>query len=425
VWFVRLESTLGRWLVVGAVMAAAGTLAWSVIKPGLAEWIWRGAIEAADLERVAAWDPSNPAVQTRLGRMLKESADPEDLARARAHLEAALRQWPSHGFAWLHLADALYREGDRDRAQQALDRALRLDAHNVTLRWEAATLLLQRGDPKTAAEHLRYVVAIDPQQRRVAFQLLRRLAGPVAPMDELLPTDTDALTAIVRAAIREADPALARAAWERRARLSPALPLDVTKGYLKLLIDHGEGEPAARAWSLVAPDGKAGDAANGVWNGSFEGDPLIGWGLGWRLVKVWGAQVQVDRTTAAHGIQSLRLSFNSFPNLRFRGVFQTVPVRPGGRYRLEAQVRATDFTTRSGLKLQAVAPDNETVIAETGMVSGTTSGWVPISARVNVPADVSLVTIVICREPAAEPEGNLGGRVWVDNVVLVPVREAA
>ncbi len=423
-WFVRLESGRGRWLVMGLALVAAGTLAWSVIKPGLAEWVGRSATDRADVEWMVAWDPANPAVQTRLGRTLKESANPEDLARARAHLEAALRLWPSHGFAWLHLADVLDRMGERDRAQRALDMALRLDVHNVALRWEAATLLLQRGDLRGATEHLRYVVAIDPGQRHVAFQLLRHLAGPYASVDELLPADPDALTAIVRAAVREEDPALAQAAWERRVRLSPPLPLDLNKGYLKLLVEQGDGEAAARAWSLVAPSGEAGNA-NGVWNGSFEGDPLIGWGLGWRLVRVWGAQVQVDRTMAVHGSQSLRLSFNSFPNLEFRGVYQTVPVRPGRQYRLEAQVRATDFTTRSGLKLQVIVPGDETVIAETGAVSGTTSGWVPLSSRVNVPAGVTLVRIVICREKATEPEGNLGGKVWVDHVLLVPLREAA
>jgi hypothetical protein len=106
-------------------------------------------------------------------------------------------------------------------------------------------------------------------------------------------------------------------------------------------------------------------------------------------------------------------------------VFQTVPVRPGRHYRLAAQLRAVDFTTRSGLKLQVLVPGEERVIAETGAVSGTTPGWVLVSARVTIPPDVTLVKIVICREKATEPEGNLGGKVWVDDVVLVPSREAA
>jgi hypothetical protein len=407
------------------VAAGAGSLAWSVVKPGVADWMARWTTGAADVERVAAWDPANPAVQTRLGRTLQESDDPADLGRARALFEAALRRWPSHGFAWFHLAAALERQGDRERARRALDTALRLDPHNVALRWEAATLLLQRGDRTAVTEHLRYVVAVDHGQRHVAFQLLRHLAGSDASVGELLPGDADALVAIVRAAIRQEDPALAQAAWERRARLGPPLPEDLNRSYLKLLVESGEGEAAARAWARVAPNADAAEGAIGVWNGSFEGDPLVGWGLGWRVVRVWGAQVHVDRSVAAHGSQSLRLSFNGFPNLEFRGVYQTVPVRPGRQYRLAAQVRATEFTTRSGLKLQVIVPGEERVIAETGAVSGTTPGWVPVSARVTIPPDVTLVKIVICREKATEPEGNLGGKVWVDDVVLAPSREAA
>lgn len=423
-WFVRLESEGARWLVLAMVVLAAGALAWSVVKPGVADWVGRGATDTVGVEWIARWDPSNPAVQTRLGRTLKESANREDLARAQEHLEAALRSWPSHGFAWLYLAEVLDRAGDRERARRALDTALRLDAHNVALRWEAATLLLQWGDRRAATEHLRYVLAVDPGQRQLAFQLLRHLAGPEAAVDQLLPAEADALTNILQAALREEDAALAQAAWERRARLSPPLHPDLHKSYLNLLIRHGDGEAAARAWSLVAPSAESRDAANGVWNGSFEGDPLVGWGLGWRLAKVWGAQINIDRLIAAHGSQSLRLSFNTFPNLEFRGVYQTVPVQPGRRYRLEAQVRATDFTTRSGLKLQVIVPGDDTVIAETGTVSGTTSGWVPLSARVAVPSGVSLVKIVVSRDKATAPEGNLGGKVWVDHVSLVPLREA-
>src|SRR5262245_60135992 len=54
VWFVRLESRLARAAVLALVGAAALALAWSAIKPGVAEWLNRGAANLAAIERAAA-----------------------------------------------------------------------------------------------------------------------------------------------------------------------------------------------------------------------------------------------------------------------------------------------------------------------------------------------------------------------------------
>ena len=422
--FVRLESASARWLVLAVVLVAAGTAAWSVIKPGIADWVGRGALDIAGIEWVAAWDPGNPSAHSRAAMALAESTRPEDLARARAHAEAALRLNPADGFTWFRMAEVMDRLGDRVRSGRALATALRHDPHNVALRWEAATLLMKWGEERQAVEHLRYVLAVDPAQRHVAFQILRQLSPRGEPVEKSLPDEPEALTNLLSAGIREGDVPLARAAWERRVRLAPPLPEPLNRGYLNLLLDQRDGEAAARAWAVVAPAAGTQSQGNLIWNGNFEGDPLVGWGLGWRNARTWGVQVQIDRTVAARGGQSLRLSFNSFPNLEFRNVYQPVAVRPGQSYRLEALAKASDFVTRSGLKLQVLIPGDEPmqVIAETGTVSGTTPDWVHLSARVDVPAGISLIVVALRREKATQPEGNLGGKVWVDGVSLLPLK---
>ena len=40
-------------------------------------------------------------------------------------------------------------------------------------------------------------------------------------------------------------------------------------------------------------------------------------------------------------------------------------------------------------------------------------------AKLRTPADTSLVLLRLRREPASLPEGNLGGKVWVDEVSLL------
>jgi hypothetical protein len=157
-----------------------------------------------------------------------------------------------------------------------------------------------------------------------------------------------------------------------------------------------------------------------VWNGGFETDRLRGWGFDWQVRRIWGVQVHVDRAVAAGGRQSLRLTFNSFPTLDFSGVHQLVAVEPGGAYHLRALAKVFEFTTQSGLKLQIATHDGEQILAETPAIAGTTADWVPLETPLQVPADTSLVMLRLRREKAIAPEGNLGGKVWLDDITLTP-----
>ena len=115
------------------------------------------------------------------------------------------------------------------------------------------------------------------------------------------------------------------------------------------------------------------------------------------------------------------LAFNSFPTLDFAGVWQAVAVEPGREYALRALTKALEFNTHSGLKVQLVTPDGKRLLAETATVAGTTPGWIPLETRVRIPNDVSLARILMRREKAPGPEGNLGGKVWIDDVSLTPL----
>lgn len=420
---IPLASWPGRLLVMLLLLAGAAWLGKLIVSPAIADYLASKAETASDLERALAWDPANPDLHLRLANAYESRLEPGDLDTARRHLETALRRRPTHAATWFRLAILADRTGDRAGAREALAAALRLDRHNVSLRWEAALLALRWGEREQLLDHLRYVLAVNPAQRDSAF----RLAKIVLPVGEvaqrLLPEDADALTGILQTALRHEDLDLARAAWMRRAGLSPPLPAGVGRQYLTALLRAGEGAEARRIWTTLVPDGVPSSAGALVWNGGFEADGLLGWGFDWQIRRTWGVEATLDRFVAAEGAHSLRLTFNSFPTLDFAGVFQVVAVEPGQEYRLRARARALDFTTQSGLKLQVVVPGEEAqILAETRPISGTTPDWVPLEARVRIPPDASLVHVRLRREKAPGPEGNLGGKVWIDDVSLTPMR---
>ena len=417
---VRLDSRPRRAAALVLLLGLLAVVGVRVIRQAAASIVAARAAGPADIERAIALDPGNPDLRLRAADAYANDFTEAGVSRAQAHLRAALVQRPTHGAAWLRLAAIEDQSGRAEAAEAALGRALAYDPHSVSLRWEAALLALRRGDSPLALENFRYVLTYDPSRRDAAFQLARSLLAPDEPVSSLFPDDADVLRGILEMAVRDGDVDLSKAAWERRVAMNPPLAPELQRRFLDLLLERGEGHTARRLWAAMAPITGRPEASDLVWNGGFEQGQLLGWGFDWQVRRVWGVEVRLDASQAASGRQSLRLAFNAFPTLDFDGVSQLVPVEEGRSYRLSARVRAQDFVTRSGLKLQVLAHDRDEVLAETAPVSGTTEGWVPLEAEVEVPPDVTLVRIRFRRERAPGPEGNLGGKVWVDDVSLTP-----
>jgi tetratricopeptide (TPR) repeat protein len=414
---VPLESRTGRGVVFALTLVIAGWLAVQLASPAIAWYDGRGD-KVPGLERAIAWDPQNADLHIRLGHAYADRV-PADVERARAQYAEAVRLRPTDAYPRLLQALLAEKEGDRAAARAAIDGAVQLDPHNVSIRWEAALLALGWGDRAAGLDHFKYVLGVDPAQRDAAFQLARTLLRPGEDPASLLPTDADGLTNVMLAALRQKDMTLAGIAWRERIQLEPTLPEELLKQYVGVTLDEGAGALARAAWLSFVSDGGQTSDGNVVWNGGFETERLLGWGLDWRVQKTWGVEVAIDRFVAAAGGRSLRLTFSSFPTLDFDGVTQLVAVEPGRSYRLRALAKATDFTTRSGVKLQVVVPGAlEQSLAETQAISGTTGDWVRLETPVSVPANTSVVMLKVRREPTAEPEGNLSGKVWLDEVTL-------
>src|SRR5262245_11670279 len=410
---IPLGSRSGRLFVLMRTLGLAAGLAHQIVRPAVAAYRAARATWVADLEQALSWDPRDPALHRRLARA-HDNLGHSTLALA--HLVNAQHARPTDAYPWLELAMMLDRQGQQAEAREALATALRLDRHDVTIRREAALLSLRWGEREDALEHLRYLLAVDPTQRDVAFHLARLLLGPEGDPLKLLPNEPRTVKSVLAAAVSSQDAVLAEAAWQRLTSLEPTVTQDVARRYLDFLLAEGNGGGARRVWRSMVSNANAG-TENLVWNGGFENERLLGWGLDWHVAQTWGVDVSLDRFVAARGRHSLRLTFNSFPTLNFTGVWQLVGVDPGREYRLRALARASAFTTRSGLKLQVVMPKGDQVLAETPTVVGTTN-WTPLEATVLIPAETSLVVVRLRREPALVPEGNLGGKVWIDEVML-------
>jgi tetratricopeptide (TPR) repeat protein len=422
---VPLESRALRVLVLIVIVLGTAWMAKAILSPAFASYLVSDASNLPALERAVAWNPTNPELRLRLARAYDGTMDAADMNRVLGQVEIALRLQPTSAPRWLVLSQLAERLGERERARQALDTALRLDLHNVRLRWEAALLALRWDEPDTAMEHLRYVLAVDPAQADAAFQLASTILAPGVEPASLLPSEPEPLLVIIRLAMRDGDLSLAQAAWQRLVECAPTIPLELQRAYLEFLLKEGDAAGARQLWTQLVAVGTSDKANNLMWNGGFERERLRGWGFDWKVRHAWGVEASLDHFAAASGRKSLRLTFNSSPTLDFSGVYQFVVVQPGAEYRLRAFAKALEFTTQSGVKLQVVIRDGEEVLGETPAIAGTTADWVPLETQVQVPSDTSLVIVRVRRERAPGPEGNLGGKVWLDDITLTPVEGTA
>src|SRR5205809_2348612 len=301
---VPLESRARRMVVLALTLVIAGWLAIQLASPAIAWYDGRGD-KIPGLERAIAWDPQNADLHIRLGHADADRV-PADIDRARAQYAEAIRLRPTDSYPRLLQALLSEKQGDRAAARSAIDGAVQLDPHNVSIRWEAALLALGWGDRATALDHFKYVLSVDPEQRDAAFQLAQTLLRPGEDPARLLPTDADALTNVMLPALRQQDMTLAGIAWRQRIQLEPALPDEILKGYIGVTLDQGAGALARAAWLSFVTDGSTTSESNAAWNGGFETERLLGWGLDWRVEKTRGVEVAIDRRVAGAGSRRLR-----------------------------------------------------------------------------------------------------------------------
>src|SRR3989442_4027450 len=296
---VPLESRARRMVVLALTLVIAGWLAVQLASPAIAWYDGRGD-KIPGLERAIAWDPKNADLHIRLGHAYAARV-PADIDRARAQYAEAIRLRRTDAYPRLLQALLSERQGDGSAARSAIDGAVQLDRHNVSIRWEAALLALGWGERATGLDHFKYVLGVDPAQRDAAFQLARTLLRPGEDPATLLPTDVDGLTNVMMAALRQRDMTLAGIAWRQRIQLEPTLPDDMVKHYVAVTLEQGAGTLARAAWLSFVTDGSPASESSAVWNGGFETERLLGWGLDWRLQDTRGVDVASDRFVGAGG----------------------------------------------------------------------------------------------------------------------------
>jgi tetratricopeptide (TPR) repeat protein len=422
---LRLSGAVSRGALVLLAFLAAIVLAYFSIHNALAAHV-RRLDSRAGYERAVQLEPGNARNWYLLGRYWQYNMENPDPRRAIAYYQKSLSLNPLSADAWLDLATDYDGEGDTAEARSAFLSAYRVYPASADVAWRYGNFLLRQGELSAAFEQIHRALLQDPKRGAEAFSRCWR-ADPDAEaiLDRVIPPNRDIYLAIIQdqASSRQLDPALA--VWRRLVALHPSISPQEIAFLANALLQTGRTSELVSVWHqatsfmpIPPPPDPPGSL---IWDGGFESG-VNGFGLAWQIPKDRsGVRTDLDGSEKHGGSQSLRLSFSGNSNSSYADACHFVIPQPGVTYRLSGWVRTRAFTSNEGIRLRLLSFEKAgTKFVETSEVHGT-EPWTNLSLLWTAPLDLKSAEACIARRASDDPDGEIQGTAWVDDVSLIPV----
>ena len=326
----------------------------------------------------------------------------------------ALELNPLDSSVWAALADLYVDQGKKEKAFLALKNSAFLDPTNVTVQWGVLVRLMTLDLPQardTEKALISRLILLDSANRRNLFALAQVIAGETGA-DYLLPQDKEVWNSYLLWLISRGKLEEAQALWERMGELGwrdRKLFKKVVNGFLSR-----KGYSRARKiWLEEFP----GDPM--VHNGGFEYD-LAGFGFGWRFnpripgLKAWGFSYD----EAVEGRRSFYMAFDGEENPSVSWPRQLVYIGEPGRYRLTAYIKTEAVTGATGFSL--VFWGKGVRVRSREFRGYNTWRKVKLDFQVKISG---VYWLALMRPSTRKFNRFLGGRVWLDEVILERVDE--
>ena len=391
---------------------------------------------AENVSRAIRYDPSNSELWWLHGRFRHYSIDSIDIPGAIEAYRQALRLNPRVGQAWLDLADCYERMGEPDRAEKALQNALRVWTYSPQTRWQAGNFYLMRGNLDKMYECFKMACQYDPGKLSIAIQMAWKVdPDHKAIFGKLVPDQLPHRLAYLDFLVSKDELDLARTAWE--GSLASPVPaafvftVSLVFPYLDRLLGQNRIEDALRVWQealrksgsgltdnrieTAGALAQPGTDDNLVWNGSFENEILRG-GWDWRFPDSQEFEFHTVLEDPMDGFRSLKLTFAG-TNINFSQFSQMVPTLFPGAYQLDFYVKTTNLTTdqRPFILIQGF-PDPQTARARSEMFPEY-SPWRKYSIPFTVKTG-GAVQLLLRREPSQKIDNQMKGILWLDKFIV-------
>jgi tetratricopeptide (TPR) repeat protein len=294
---------------------------------------------------------------------------------------------------------------------------------NPAILFRAANFYLRIEDYPHALEHLLTVLR-NPDLSAYYYRVFALYSQMDLPLSDLLnqglPHSAAAANGFLRFWVNQnkLDEAQETFNWINQNGLAS---IQTAGAYTALLAKDGRWDDAMASWSedtahLDSSYGKT----NWIYNGSFEMTP-VDCPFDWRLLPQDSVQVDRDMENGYKGNVSLHIKFLDTPKDSSPMAYQNVLLKPG-TWQIRAAMKTSDLTGDQGVVVRVLdAQDIVRLDVATGSFAHTQE-WTPVSKTFQVGPETHLVRVEIMRPPGRETGIRLTGSVWLDGIVLAPVR---
>jgi len=387
--------------------------------------IWRGThlyqanLSKESLLKAIRLNPSNPDPFYRLGIFYQWDFHNIDLKESLKYLRKAIERNPLEQQYYLNLAKILYRLGEKNASEQALEKAILVFPAGYQGRWVTGNLLLQQGGLEKALPHFTYILAHYPNRSSLVYDILFRAINDTDfILEKLIPKDASSMNQYLAYLYEIGDKESAKKAWEKKASYGVKNDRGQTLRHIEFLIAHGDLNEAFQVWrarlqeeGLSIPSDE-----NLITNGGFETKEILGGGFDWKIINVPGAEVSFDHSVAFEGKRSLKIVFNGKENADFRHVYQFVALKPNREYVLKVHMKTKVVTTKSGIRIEISGVGPAFYGASESLIGD--NGWKELMIAFRTPPQSQGGVVRVRREKTDKFDRFISGTVWIDNFSL-------
>jgi len=387
--------------------------------------IWRGIScyqtnpSKENLLKAIQLNPSNPDPFYRLGLFYQWDIRNIDLKESLNYLRKATERNPLEQQYHLNLAKILYRMGEKNASEQALEKAILVFPTSYQGRWVSGNLLLQQEAVEKALPHFTYILANYPNQSNLVYDVLFKAINDTDfILERVVPKDPSSMNQYLVYLYEIGDKESAQKAWEKRASYGLKNDRKETLRHIGFLISQSDLNGAFQVWKARLRDEALSIPLDGnlITNGGFEKKEILGGGFDWKITNVPGAEISFDHSMAFEGKSSLKIVFDGKENVDFQHVYQFVALKPRTEYVLKAHMKTQAVTTKSGIKIEisGVGPNfhgvSESLIGD--------NGWRELMVAFRTPSQSQGGLVRVRREKTDKFDRYISGTVWLDNVQL-------
>ena len=382
--------------------------------PGVTE----GGIEMARM--AVRWAPADPLTHWRLGSLEEKVFSADNMAASVSEYETAVRLSPNDYRYWMEFGRALEANGDREKGEQALRRAVELAPAYSHPRWQFGNLLLREGKFDEAFEQLGHAAETDNDMRWQVFGLAMQVFG--GDINEIVrvacvsPLARMQFALYLVSAQRFAD---AMHMWNSISPADRRAQGQLGKELAQSLLQARQFRSLLALMSETEPEGTV-PPPEQFWNGGFESDLKVSGAntFKWIMESRGTAQVGVD-SHGHTGQKSLRILFRAPRSLDKISVSQTVVVEPGVQYRFECYMRTEAIISASAPVLVIIDAVDGVGLASTPLPQGT-NDWQRVTLDFTTKPNHDGITLGFDRAPCSGDAQicPIYGTVWYDDFNL-------